>query len=466
MIVPPKSSDAIHMNVDSERPVFGRRSSREQPQFDYSMRRHSIAVGQDPHAHAHMTQGTKRKMSADRSVFAAVGEEIDPQLAGPGIPSAMDIDADARAPKRRGSAVDTQRIAQLSLNDRRNSVDSRGPPQWWMNDRRDSTSSMLSNVSSMGSYSSGFTGGDSPHGRASASPWTHPPDSSVPITMSAEAELNLTPVGSGVSRSFDPTTPLGTMPPMNFAPDRRMSVPDTLVSTAPRRVLRSRSRPPSPQMSNADSNTQSSVQDESVSVPSPTTVGKQSKESSAAPYARSPELRVSHKLAERKRRKEMKDLFDELRDQLPADRGMKASKWEILSKGNSYSLEIVSCFVLMPGGVTAIDFVAQLKQSHQEMAREIEGLRHELEATRQGSLPSFASGGPPPHAMMYGQGPPLGQFSPAPPPPGNMQHQQPATLPAPISRPGSSQNIITPTNGLSTAGPSRNGNVNRMEPPS
>jgi hypothetical protein len=35
----------------------------------------------------------------------------------------------------------------------------------------------------------------------------------------------------------------------------------------------------------------------------------------------------------------MKELFDELRDQLPADRGMKASKWEILSKGNLYSLE-------------------------------------------------------------------------------------------------------------------------------
>lgn len=336
MIGPTKSSGATHMNVDSERPVFGRRSSREQLQFDYSMRRHSIAVGQDPHSHSHILQGTKRKMSADRSIFAAVGEEIDPQLVGPGMPSVMDIDTDTRASKRRGSAVDTQRIAQLSLNDRRNSVDSRGPPQWWMNDRRDSTSSLLSNVSSMGSYSSGFTGGDSPHGRASLSPWAHPPDSSGSTPMPAEGE----PSTPGSARSFDPTSTVGIIPPMNFAPDRRMSVPDTLISTVPRRVLRSRSRPPSRQRSNADSNKQSgpsSGQDESA--PSPTAANRQIKESSVAPYARSPELRVSHKLAERKRRKEMKDLFDELRDQLPADRGMKASKWEILSKGNLYNLE-------------------------------------------------------------------------------------------------------------------------------
>lgn len=61
------------------------------------------------------------------------------------------------------------------------------------------------------------------------------------------------------------------------------------------------------------------------------------KPSKDQPFSRSPELRVSHKLAERKRRKEMKDLFDELRELLPAERGSKSSKWEILSKCECYS---------------------------------------------------------------------------------------------------------------------------------
>lgn len=42
---------------------------------------------------------------------------------------------------------------------------------------------------------------------------------------------------------------------------------------------------------------------------------------------------MSHKLAERKRRSEMKDLFEELNKAVQSNSGAKASKWEILTKG-------------------------------------------------------------------------------------------------------------------------------------
>ncbi|KAK7061722.1 transcription initiation factor [Favolaschia claudopus] len=365
------------MNVDDDAPPrplprSARHMSHEPqgPQFDYTMRRHSIAVGhtRSP-SRLSAPHGVKRKMSADPAGFPTVGEEGDPPLSGPGVPSGMALDPQAPAPKRRGSAIDTQRIAQLSLNDRRDSHDGRAH-QWWANDRRDSTASAFSNASTVGGdYSPGHSGGDSPHGRQPpgiatfAWPSSHPAGPDQPGTHNEVEGVSATP------RTLDPAVSVARMPPTNFPPDRRMSVPD-VSAIGPTRSLRSRSRPPSRSKQSPEANHSgpSSAQDDPVSAPSPTASSKHFKESSStAPYSRSPELRVSHKLAERKRRKEMKELFDELRDQLPADRGMKASKWEILSK--------------------AIEFVHQLKQGHQEMAREIEVLRHEVETLRPGSYP-------------------------------------------------------------------------------
>ncbi|KAJ7228649.1 hypothetical protein GGX14DRAFT_614165, partial [Mycena pura] len=430
-----RSDGSDPMNVDSDGhqlplPHPLRNMPHEpQGQFDYNMRRHSIAVGQDRHtrspSHLSAPHGLKRKMSADPTGFPTVGEEIDPRLAGPGVPSGMDVDTEAPAPKRRGSAIDTQRIAQLSLNDRRDSLDSR-PPQWWMNDRRDSSSSMFSSVSSVGGYSSGFSGGDSPHGRTppglATFAWpSHPPDQPGPQN---EADSNM-PVPP---RPLAASGPVGMIPPINFSPDRRMSVPDT-PSGRPSRALRSQSRPPSRQKHSPDDNHSgpSSGQDDPAPPPSPTGSGKHSKDFGSTPYSRSPELRVSHKLAERKRRKEMKELFDELRDQLPADRGMKASKWEILSK--------------------AIDFVTQLKQGHQDLTREVDVLRRELETLRPGTYPP----GPPTHAA-YPQSQPSQFQTPSTQQP---QAPQPSTSP-----PGSSQNSFPPGAGGSAG---QNGNIHRAE---
>ncbi|KAF2201122.1 hypothetical protein GQ43DRAFT_472079 [Delitschia confertaspora ATCC 74209] len=78
--------------------------------------------------------------------------------------------------------------------------------------------------------------------------------------------------------------------------------------------------------------------------------------------SRTPELRVIHKMAERKRRSEMKNLFDELNTILPNSPGSKSSKWEILTK--------------------SIDHIKNLGRAHEAVRAENARLRPEAEFAR------------------------------------------------------------------------------------
>ncbi|KAK7988945.1 hypothetical protein PG989_009260 [Apiospora arundinis] len=110
----------------------------------------------------------------------------------------------------------------------------------------------------------------------------------------------------------------------------------------------------------------------------------QSEESSphsgAQPYSRTPELRVSHKLAERKRRTEMKELFEQLRDLMPQERGSKASKWEILTKAIAEHQR-------------QQDHLKQLTAHYQNSAQESDMLRREVERLQRENGQLRAAGG-------------------------------------------------------------------------
>ncbi|UKZ73218.1 hypothetical protein TrVFT333_000860 [Trichoderma virens FT-333] len=101
------------------------------------------------------------------------------------------------------------------------------------------------------------------------------------------------------------------------------------------------------------------------------------------PYSRTPELRVSHKLAERKRRTEMKELFDQLRDLMPQERGSKASKWEILTKAIAEHQR-------------QLDHIRVLQNHYNQAMTENDLLRRELSGMRMESSQYMGQQPPPP----------------------------------------------------------------------
>ncbi|KAL8690813.1 MAG: hypothetical protein Q9218_003824 [Villophora microphyllina] len=129
--------------------------------------------------------------------------------------------------------------------------------------------------------------------------------------------------------------------------------------------------------------------------------GESDSPDATSPYSRTPALRASHKLAERKRRTEMKHLFDGLRNQIPASHGSKSSKWEILSKASEYITALENNCKANQTAQGQLNSVAQdldaIRRENESLRAENQRLYHEMNVYRDTRHANLAQPPMPPH---------------------------------------------------------------------